>query len=190
MPATHSTLDGPCRFRFTPKPRPLTIAASPNFSRTLSSAQSTREAKALVELAVRGLLPGIVGADISDVPLRIAAGEERATVFRVLQRHHDLRTRGNGTFVYGAGIVNYYASALCIRTVRPRRLHKLTIVVVARTAQHDHAIAEDQLGARPSTLFVVQHRRTKRCLVAGLADRHQVEEPHQIRFILRCCRPA
>ena len=37
----HSTFEGPCRSSFVPKPRPLTMASSPNFSRTASSALST-----------------------------------------------------------------------------------------------------------------------------------------------------
>ena len=37
----HSTFEGPCRLSFIPKPRPLTMASSPNFSRTASSALST-----------------------------------------------------------------------------------------------------------------------------------------------------
>ena len=38
---TYSTFEGPCRSSLMPRPRPLTIAALPNFSRTASSAFST-----------------------------------------------------------------------------------------------------------------------------------------------------
>ena len=41
LPLIHSTFEGPCRLSFLPKPRPLTMASSPNFSRTASSALST-----------------------------------------------------------------------------------------------------------------------------------------------------
>ena len=38
---TYSTFEGPCRSSLIPRPRPLTTAALPNFSRTASSAFST-----------------------------------------------------------------------------------------------------------------------------------------------------
>ena len=63
----YPVFEGPCRASFTPKPRPLAMASSPNRSRTASSTSSVDGAPGLAaeEVALAGppCLDEIMGTD-------------------------------------------------------------------------------------------------------------------------------
>src|SRR6185503_6345004 len=92
-------------------------------------------------------VPRIVGAEVPDVAPRIAAGIAATAVVLVLERHDH---RGAG--FDGAGMVGVHVVHDDVGAGRDgaayagRWLLKPAELVVARRAQHDHAVAEDELG--------------------------------------------
>src|SRR5882724_4596113 len=89
--------------------------------------------------------PRIVGAEVPDVALRVAAGIAPAAIVLVLDLEEDLGAGFLGAGVVQVGVGDDDIGALRADTAL-RRPDQATERVVARRAKHDHAVAEDELG--------------------------------------------
>ena len=88
--------------------------------------------------------PGIVGAEVPNVPFGIAARIVPAPVVLVLDFNHDLRARRDSSCVVFVGVVDDDVRALRYgATQGARRLLKIVELARARGAEHYHSVPED-----------------------------------------------
>src|SRR5690606_18406600 len=112
-------------------------------------------------------LPRIVAAEPPQVALGIATCVTRAAVLLLRILVDDLGTGGHGALVVRLAVRDDHARTLRLAAVRLVRLHDVaTELVVAHRADHDHAVAEHELGMRDAAVLVVIHRvlRETECL--------------------------
>jgi hypothetical protein len=92
--------------------------------------------------------PRVVGADAPDVAFEVAAGESAATVVHIADVEDHFGTGGFGSVVDGIGVVDDEVCAFGLAAADLVGLdHELAgLAAVVDGAQHDHAIAEGELG--------------------------------------------
>lgn len=103
------------------------------------------------------LLPGIVAPDTPDMPAGIAAGKAASAIVLVRQRNQDLRTGLYRALMHGVGIVDGEVNGLRLAPADLVGLGEQGAVggVGANRAEHDHAVAEGELGVGDRVVLAV-----------------------------------
>ena len=102
-------------------------------------------------------LPGIVGSDAPDMSARIAAGESASAILLVRQRNDDVRAGLHRARVHGVGIVDGEIDGLRLAPADFVGLGEQGAVgrVGTDRAEHDHAVAEGELGVGDGIVVAV-----------------------------------
>src|SRR5207249_4384269 len=124
-------------------------STSPTSTRT-TTRKRRRSNSTLAPAAAPALSsPRVVTAERPDVPFGIAAGEAATAVLPVLDVDDDLGARGLRLHIYGVGICDDRVDGLCLGAADLiRLLQQPPVGVVADRSEHDHPVAEAELGVR------------------------------------------
>src|SRR5262245_8035401 len=104
--------------------------------------------------------PRVVGAEVPEMALQVAAGVTAAAVGLVLDIDHDLGSRRLGPGVVSVGVRDDNVRALRFRAADLRRLlHQVAELVLTDGAQHHNAVAERQLGVDDHLIAIARHNQ-------------------------------
>src|SRR5215813_3076504 len=96
----------------------------------------------------RVTFPGIISANVPEVALGVATGKASPAIILVLDLDDDLGPSSDGALIDCIGIGDDQVRTLRGRAKSGRGGLHLAEPVVAQRTQHDHSIAERQLGVR------------------------------------------
>src|SRR5690606_1193934 len=123
----------------------------PNCSVSVSDDRRTRSGSAYVALHRR---PRIITAKVPQIPLLVAAGIQAAAVVLIFRRCDNHRATRDRLPMMGIDISHDDINALRNRRVPgAQRLLQLAISVIPCRPEHDHAIAQCQLGMGNATVL-------------------------------------
>ncbi len=105
--------------------------------------------------------PGIVRADVPAMTLRVFHRELTAAVVRVLKRANDLCSGSHGACIDRIGVGNHDVGATSFHPAQLGwRLEAAAVLAVLLRAEHDHAVAQCQLGVGDGSVFAFKDSMT------------------------------
>jgi len=145
--------------------------------------------------------PGIVGAEVPNVPFGIPARVVPASVVLVPDFNHDLRARRDSSCVVLVGVVDDDVRALRNdATQSARRLLNIVELARARGAEHYHSVPEDELCVDDRAVFtwhdkvlleserLAEPRDGCRCVVVPHGRNHR--RRCGLCFVCQCLSPV